>query len=343
MRPRLSASRSPTSITSRSRRTSQRVATATTTDGSASTNIVPAGGPEPPEDPRVDLAERLGILLLEERLHGGEERRDGDARRGQAGRRTCRPRLDRPSPYARPTPAMRTDECRDRHGELRTRPTGPYTTAIVAPSPAPAAAPSRYGSASGFRNTAWYAAPEAESDAPTSAATITLGSRRFPRIAACCSDMPGWRIAERDQPPKDVRGADLHGSDQQAGEDGHDEHDHPERGRAELRRVTPPVAPHVRDGRSDRAQVVHDPRSPARGDVFVQRDHAAVLTAAIRAHPGRFGDAPWRLPQHFVSARKIEVGVSLDDVLGRELRVPAAGSLRLVGDVAESGEGRADR
>ena len=68
---------------------------------------------------------------------------------------------------------------------------GPNATAIVAPRPAPAAAPSRYGSASGFRNTAWYAAPDAESDAPTSPATITRGRRRFPRIAACWSDIPG--------------------------------------------------------------------------------------------------------------------------------------------------------
>src|SRR5436190_8724164 len=32
--------------------------------------------------------------------------------------------------------------------------------AIVAPRPAPAAAPSRYGSASGLRNTPWYDAPD---------------------------------------------------------------------------------------------------------------------------------------------------------------------------------------
>ncbi len=36
--------------------------------------------------------------------------------------------------------------------------TGPTITAVAA-SPAPAATPSRYGSASGLRNTPWYAAP----------------------------------------------------------------------------------------------------------------------------------------------------------------------------------------
>ena len=34
---------------------------------------------EPPEDPAVDLLQRLRVLLLHERLHGGQERDDRDA------------------------------------------------------------------------------------------------------------------------------------------------------------------------------------------------------------------------------------------------------------------------
>src|SRR5688572_19842328 len=99
------------------------------------------------------------------------------------------PRPDRPSPYAMPTPL--TAPMKAASGTVTANAVeGPNATAIVAPSPAPAAAPRRYGSASGFRNTAWYAAPEADSDAPTSPATITRGRRRSARIAACCSDIP---------------------------------------------------------------------------------------------------------------------------------------------------------
>ena len=47
--------------------------------GSSSSDVVPAGGVEAAEDPRVDGLERVGVLLLEERLHRREERRDRDA------------------------------------------------------------------------------------------------------------------------------------------------------------------------------------------------------------------------------------------------------------------------
>src|SRR5262245_29506784 len=56
--------------------------------------------------------------------------------------------------------------------------------AIVAPSPAPAATPSRYGSASGLRKTPWYVAPATASIAPTSAASITRGTRISHRTAS---------------------------------------------------------------------------------------------------------------------------------------------------------------
>ena len=42
-------------------------------------DVRPARARDVPEDPRVDLLQRLRVLLLDERLPGREERRDGDA------------------------------------------------------------------------------------------------------------------------------------------------------------------------------------------------------------------------------------------------------------------------
>ena len=51
-------------------------------------DVRPARARDVPEDPRVDLLQRLRVLLLDERLPGGEERGDRDAgedeRRGVA-------------------------------------------------------------------------------------------------------------------------------------------------------------------------------------------------------------------------------------------------------------------
>ena len=63
-------------------------------------------------------------------------------------------------------------------------PSGRYAIAMVAPRPAPAATPSRYGSASGLRKTPWYVAPASASIAPTSAARTTRGTRISHRIAS---------------------------------------------------------------------------------------------------------------------------------------------------------------
>ena len=58
----------------------------------------------------------------------------------------------------------------------------PVRSTTVAPRPAPDATPTRYGSASGFLNRPWYAAPAIASAAPTIAARTTLGSRSSHRI-----------------------------------------------------------------------------------------------------------------------------------------------------------------
>ena len=112
------------------------------------------------------------------------------------------------------------------------RATGRTTTAIVAPRPAPAAAPRRYGSASGFRNTAWYAAPDAESDAPTSPADDHARQAEVPEDRRLLLGHPRWLISEGDQPPERGIGRDVHRSDEQARHDGRDEHGHAERDRA---------------------------------------------------------------------------------------------------------------
>ncbi len=53
----------------------------------------------------------------------------------------------------------------------------PATIASVAPSAAPPETPRTYGSASGFRKTAWNAAPTEASPAPATAPRRTRGSR----------------------------------------------------------------------------------------------------------------------------------------------------------------------
>jgi len=62
-------------------------------------------------------------------------------------------------------------------------PVAPKAYATTAPTAAPPDTPRRYGSASGFRNDPWSAAPLAPRPAPTSAPRITRGSLRSLTIA----------------------------------------------------------------------------------------------------------------------------------------------------------------
>ena len=64
--------------------------------------------------------------------------------------------------------------------------------ASVAPSPAPPATPSRYGSQSGFRNTPWYDAPATASIPPTSAASTTRGARTCHSTARSTAPSGWW-------------------------------------------------------------------------------------------------------------------------------------------------------
>jgi hypothetical protein len=60
--------------------------------------------------------------------------------------------------------------------------------ATTAPSPAPPESPSRYGSASGLRTSAWRAAPQTPRLPPTRKARNTRGSLRLRMISALGAD-----------------------------------------------------------------------------------------------------------------------------------------------------------
>ena len=73
--PRLAASSSPTLSTSSSAPVQQDHDRADDDVRRDERDVVPARRLEPAEDPAVDLLQRLGVLLLHEGLHRGEERR----------------------------------------------------------------------------------------------------------------------------------------------------------------------------------------------------------------------------------------------------------------------------
>ena len=115
-------------------------------------HVAPTRGREPAEEPCVDLLHCVDVLLLDERLQRGEERRDRDAREDE--RRRCAKAACRAAErVGRDHRDGRADEAAIGRRSFRRLPPGAYATASVAPRPAPAAAPRRYGSASGFRKT----------------------------------------------------------------------------------------------------------------------------------------------------------------------------------------------
>ncbi len=102
---------------------------------------------------------------------------------------------------------------------------GRYEIASVAPRPAPAATPSRYGSASGLWKTPWYVAPAIASIPPTSAASTTRGTRSSQRIASSVapsgeeSIRPSFASSRAD----DIAGVELERAGEDAGDEGEDE------------------------------------------------------------------------------------------------------------------------
>ena len=135
--PRLDASSSPTASTSMSRSWSRMARVLSSAYGAIRAHLAPAGGGEAAQDPAVDLPQRLRLPLLDVGLDGGEEGGHGDPGEDR-GRRAAT------TPATAPAKAA-TGSRSTGHAEV----SGPWAMARVAPSPAPAAAPSRYGSARG--------------------------------------------------------------------------------------------------------------------------------------------------------------------------------------------------
>ena len=157
--PRLAASSSPRLSTSTTRRSARITTIATATYGRIRTTSGPARARDVPEDPRVDLLQRVGVLLLDERLPRGEERRHRHA--GEDERRrvalAARGAADRVGEHDGDGAA---DERRDRAASAgrEGRPGGRRSR-----SSRRARRRRRRragtGSASGLRKTPWYVAP----------------------------------------------------------------------------------------------------------------------------------------------------------------------------------------
>jgi hypothetical protein len=148
---------------------------------------MPAADVQAAEHPGVDLLDRVGVELLHEDPHGGQERR----RRHPASRRVAVPVLPRrlAEQPAEAHPAERSGERgqweRPDHPAGGRRQEDDHDVAAI---PARAAAPSRYKLASGLRETPWNAAPDLASAAPTIPASTTRETRGCQIIAASRSD-----------------------------------------------------------------------------------------------------------------------------------------------------------
>src|SRR5262245_49221426 len=169
------------------------------------------------------------------------------------------------------------------------RPSGRYAIAIVAPRPAPAATPSRYGSASGFRNTPWYVAPASASIAPTRAARSTRGTRICQRIASSVGESEVDTPGTCSRAPADSRTAPTPrwtgpartpiASDTRRNATA----EHAHSGRSPRARtsgtrsatVAMPLLAQPGECRGHRAEEVHEARPPARGDRVVDADDRA--------------------------------------------------------------------
>ena len=79
-------------------------------------DVAPARARDRPQDPRVDHAERVGVLLLHEGLEGGEERRDRDAREDEG--RCVAFATRRPADDVRERDRRRAADEREHRGEL---------------------------------------------------------------------------------------------------------------------------------------------------------------------------------------------------------------------------------
>src|SRR3954454_13151228 len=222
----------------------------------------------------------------------------------------------------------------------------------VAPRPAPAAEPSRYGSASGLRNTPWYVAPATARTPPTRATSSTRERRSSSRIWAwtppsgsptcrpiCWSRVATTRPGGSPTAPTPTASRTTATSSAAAAP----------RAMAR-RRETPPRAAGSTEGRRSlrirpsltiqllghELGEVRRPRSPAGDDVVVRGDDLAFLDGGDRAERRPLGHGLRGLAAALGVGEDDEVRRLLDDVLGRQLRIAAVGALGGVRDVLET-------
>ena len=235
-------------------------------------------------------------------------------------------------------------------------------TAIAAPSAAPDAVPSTYGSASGFRSSPWNVAPATASPVPTTIAVRTRGSRRSMTIASAVAAqaIPRSRPRSRLARIATVVGRrEVHRPEH----DPRDEHD--ERATTTPAIAEPARAPEARaarrcdarrapagtgvvvtavrgrrrqdevgvDRERERPDALGEPRAGPGDDDVVDGAHGAVLDRGQRLPAGPRGDL---LGRHAVGgvAEEDDLGVEREDLLGLDLvdAVGAAGERVAAGD-----------
>src|SRR6188472_4768012 len=229
---------------------------------------------------------------------------------------------------------------------------GRYAIESVAPSPAPAATPRRYGSASGLWNTPWYVAPAIASIPPTSPASRTRGTRRSQTIDSCVASsgdvtpgMPSFSPSERSTSPTPMwtgpattptTSATARNATAATAQPGVTPRTRIARAVAAAASTLLPSEPPER--RADRTDEIDEPRPPARRDRVVEADDRprADRRDPRPARPCR--DRP-RVLRTAHRVREHDQGrVRRDQVLRRELRVLGT-ALHCVGDVPQAEQG----
>src|SRR3954471_3112476 len=232
----------------------------------------------------------------------------------------------------------------------------------VAPSPAPAAAPRRYGSASGLRDTPWEAAPETDSAAPTRTARTTRGSRSSSSTASpVCPSPPG-----RGSTPIASRARFSRVTTTAPGGSGNAPMPMPVSTNATRATKAPPSTSAGRfdrvvggtaggcpgraaslvpvmtgvcsalEGVGHRLGEVGDPRAPPGGDVVAGLEHAAVLDRGNGVERGPLRQGLCRLVAADRVGQHDQIRCRTDDELRRQLRIATGGVGRLVGDVLQA-------
>src|SRR6478735_7290403 len=232
-----------------------------------------------------------------------------------------------------------------------TRPRTGRTTAIAAPSAAPEAVPSTYGSASGFRSSPWNVAPATASPVPTTIAVRTRGSRRSITMASAVGaqlmprSIPRTRLARiatvvagaRSTLPSTIPATSTTPSETTPATASQPARpSRPTRGRRASRPGAPAGSGVVVIGRRarsrrrrrqhevrvdrqrERTDAVGEPRPRAGHDDVVDRTDGLVLDRAERLPAGPRSDLVGGDPVRGV-AEEDDLGIEVDDLLGLDL------------------------